>query len=95
LRAFRLRLDANEAGSLATQGNLESVNGVDGGVAGGGAADNNDARFWSKAHVHEVVSNLVGQIERFNNRCCAYPQFAQCAQVLVRVIFDGGIRACG
>jgi hypothetical protein len=95
LRAFRLWRDTNEAGGLAAQGYFESVNGVDGGVAGGGAANDNDARFWSKAHVHEVVSNLVGQIERFNNRRCPYSQFAQCAQVLVRVKFDGGIRVCG
>ena len=65
--------DTNEAGGLAAQGYFESVDGVDGGVAGGGAADDYNARFRSKAHVHQMVSNLIGQVERFNHRRRPYP----------------------
>lgn len=53
----------NEAGSFAAQGDFEPIDGVDGWITSGRAAHDDYVRVWSKAHVHEVVSNLVGQIK--------------------------------
>jgi hypothetical protein len=55
-------------GSLMAQGDLEAVNGVDGWVACGSAPYDHYARFWSKAHMHQVVSDLVRQVKCFNYR---------------------------
>ncbi len=69
-------MHADEAGRLSAQGDLESIHGVDGWITGGRATHDDYARVWSKAHVHEVMSNLVGQIKGFNDSRCANAQFA-------------------
>src|SRR6185437_3683416 len=66
-----LRTHADEAGGFATQGDFESIDGVDGWITGRRAAYDDYVRVGSKAHVHEVVSNLVGQIKCLNDRRCA------------------------
>jgi len=53
----------DKAGGFAAQGDFESIDGVNGWITSGRAAHDDYARVWSKAHVHEVVSNLVGQIK--------------------------------
>jgi hypothetical protein len=53
----------NMTGCLAAQSNLKAVNGVDGWIACRRTPYDDYARFWSKAHVHKLVSNLVGQIK--------------------------------
>lgn len=67
---FRLRdfeFDGNVAGGLFAEGNLYAVNAVDGGVAGGSAAEDFNVGAGEEAEVSEVVADLLGELDGFED----------------------------
>jgi hypothetical protein len=63
------------------EGDFDSVDAVDSGIAGGGAAEGGDFSVGDEAHVHEVVLNRIGQIESDEDACFADMQFAEHAHL--------------
>ena len=59
------------------ESDLHAVDGVDGGVAGGGAAQGSDQGIGDKAHMHQVVLHGFRQIEGHQDPGFADVQFAQ------------------
>ncbi len=74
------------AGGLAAQADFDAVDAVDGGVAGGGAAQHLDAGAGQEAQVREVVADGLGQVDGSPDT----PAFPTCAS-LKAVTFVSGI----
>jgi hypothetical protein len=54
----------NVAGCLAAQCDFGAFDPVDGGIAGWSAAQHIDRGLWQEAKVHQVVEDIMGQLER-------------------------------
>ena len=67
---------------IPTQGNLKTVNGIDGGITSRGAMQNLDPGIGKKAHIHQVIVDAGGKIDRLNHGCGSHFQFAQHTQTL-------------
>jgi hypothetical protein len=68
---YELRLaDANGLGGLVAEGDLHAVNPVDGGVAGGGAAQDSHESIWNETHVHQVVLDGFREVKGDENATC-------------------------
>jgi hypothetical protein len=73
----RRKLEEDAAGGLVAQGDFDAVEAVDGGVAGGGAAEDFDAGAGQEAQVREVVADLFGQVDGLYNARIANLRIAQ------------------
>lgn len=63
--------DADGLGGLDAEGNLHAVNGVDGGVAGRGATQRRHMGIGDETHVHQVVLDGFGEVQRDQHRTLA------------------------
>ena len=68
------------------EGNLQAVNAVDGGVAGGSAAQGRDLSVGHKTHVHQVVLDVFRQVEGNQDPAFANRQIAECAHLTNPVV---------
>jgi len=55
--------DADGLGGFVAEGDFHAVDGEDGGVAGGGAAENGDEGVGDETHVHQVVLDGFREFE--------------------------------
>jgi hypothetical protein len=60
----RARANADSGGSFAAESDFHAVNAVNGGIAGWGAAQIDDARPRDEAHMHQVVLDIFREVER-------------------------------
>ncbi len=75
--SIRHRANPDCLRSLVAQRNLKSVNGVNRGVAGWGAAHRRHLGIGHKSHVHQVVLNRLRQVESNQDSTITDAQFAQ------------------
>jgi len=68
--------DSNGLGGFVTQGDFHAVNGVDGGVAGGSAAEGRNQCVRDETHVHEVVLDGFREFESNQDSSLADFHFA-------------------
>ena len=61
---------------------LHAVNAIEGWVAGGGAAQGCDFGAGHKAHMHQVVLDILGQVEGHKDSLFADRQFTQHTHLL-------------
>ena len=57
------RPDSDGGGGLMAERDFKAVNAVDGGIAGGSAAQGRDLGVGHKTHVHQVVLDVLRQVE--------------------------------
>ena len=61
---------------------LHAVNAIEGGVAGGRAAQGSHLGARHKAHMHQVVLDIFGQVEGHQDSLVANRQFTQEAHLI-------------
>lgn len=68
--------DADGCGGFMAEGDFHAVNTVNSGVAGWRAAEIDYAGAGDKAHMHQVVLDIFGEVERDQDPTFSHGQFA-------------------
>jgi hypothetical protein len=63
------------------ESDFKAVDAVDGGVAGRRAAQGRDFSVWDKTHVHQVVLDVLRQVEGDKDPPCTNRQIAECVHL--------------